>query len=227
MFSLILQHLLTNVKTLSFPHIHISRKVASLIFACLTVLLCGFGMWSWRATAEHRPSAGLSIMRYDRVLDEYVTLGSYTALHRMNTNFPAETKVLIENILELGRVTEPDIEMRLRHYYLDSTVQTLLHATREQYADMSDIERELQQRFSELQATDPSIRLPRVFTFISCLHESIVVTDTLIGISLDKYLGSDFPLYSHFYTPEQRQQMTRRHIVDDAVAAYLQHLRQP
>jgi len=46
------------------------------------------------------------------------------------------------------------------------------------------------------------------------------VADTLIGISLDKYLGTDYTLYKEFYTDVQRQQMTRDNIVSDAMNAY-------
>ena len=60
---------------------------------------------------------------------------------------------------------------------------------------------------------------------VSCLNQSIIVSDTLIGISLDKYLGADFPLYAEYYTAEQRAQMTREAIVQDAINAYQQYSR--
>jgi hypothetical protein len=67
--------------------------------------------------------------------------------------------------------------------------------------------------------------MPHIYTQVSCLNQSIVVSDTLIGISLDKYLGEDFPLYAEYYTAEQRAQMTRDAIVRDAVNAYQQYSR--
>ena len=164
------------------------------------------------------------IDRYDRVLDEYVSLGSYNALHRMNTQYPMETKLLIEDVLELGRVNEPNVEQRLRTFYLDSTVQVLLDEVHRQYNDISDLEADFNQAFEELQRQDPTFRRPHVYTQISCLNQSIVVGDTLIGISLDKYLGADFPLYREYYTDEQRAQMTREAIVQDAINAYLQYV---
>lgn len=199
------------------------------ILSVLVILLCAVGVWSWLAKpwegwrTDEEPDTETSIDRFDRLLDEYVSLGSYTALHRMNTQYPTETKLLIENVLELGAVDEPDIEKRLRTYYLDSTVQVLLDEVHRQYGDLSDLERDFDHAFKELKQKDPSFRVPHVYTQISCLNQSIVVGDTLIGISLDKYLGADFPLYRAYYSEEQRQQMTRSAIVSDAVSAYLQY----
>lgn len=166
----------------------------------------------------------IHIERFDRVLDEYVSLGSGTALHRMNTEYPRQTKLLIEDVLELGEVDDPNVERSLRYYFLDSTVQVLLDEVHRQYADVSDLEADFHRVFEELRKQDPTFRPPHVYTLISCLNQSIVVSDSLLGISLDKYLGRDFPLYQEFYTPEQREQMERSDIVTDAVSAYLQQL---
>ncbi|MBR1683265.1 MAG: gliding motility protein GldB [Bacteroidaceae bacterium] len=194
----------------------------------LLLMLCAIGIGSWFLTPWESWGKGgdakgkeVVIDRYDRVLDEYVSLNSYTALGRMNTQYPMETKLLIEDVLKLGVVNEPDVEQRLRYYYLDSTVQVLLDEVHRQYADMSDIEADFNRAFEELRKQDPDFRTPHVYTQISCLNQSIVVGDTLIGISLDKYLGADFPLYAEYYSPEQRTQMTRDAIVRDAINAYL------
>ena len=200
-----------------------------LTLAILVILLLAVGIWSWMAQPwegwfmDEEPTTDLHIDRFDRVLDEYVSLGSYTALHQMNTQYPMETKLLIEDVLELGRVDEADVEKRLRYYYLDSTVQVLLDEVHRQYGDLSDIESDFDQVFKALRKEDPSFRMPHVYTQISCLNQSIVVGDTLIGISLDKYLGADFPLYREYYSDEQRAQMNRSAIVSDAISAYLQY----
>lgn len=197
-----------------------------LILACLLLLLCGVGVWGWMSF-EEKASPEVRIDRFDRVLDEYVSLGSYSALHRMNMQYPAETKLLIEDVLKLGRVHEPDVELRLRRYYLDSTVQVLLDEVHRQYADLSDLETDFAEAFRALQKEHPQLRLPHIYTQVSCLNQSIVVGDTLIGISLDKYLGADFPIYKEYYTEEQRSQMKREAIVTDAVNAYLHYSQIP
>ncbi len=199
-----------------------------LLFALLCLVgigSCVFRPWEkWDAlgrNSEHE----VVIDRYDRVLDEYVSLNSYTALGRMNTQYPTETKLLIEEVLKLGVVNEPDVEKRLRYIYLDSTVQILLDEVHRQYHDVSDIEKGLSEAFEAIRKENPEFRTPHVYTQVACLNQSVVVSDTLIGISLDKYLGADFPLYKDYFTAEQRSKMTREAIVEDAVSAYLLYIK--
>ena len=202
-----------------------TRRFTLFILCVMLVLLCGIGYWSWSAFDDERvQEPAVRIGRFDRVLDEYVSLGSYTALHRLNTEYPVETKLLIENVLQIGRVDEADVEKKLRHYYLDSTVQVLLDEVHHQYADLSDLETLFAHAFDSLRALDASFPVPHVYAQIACLRQSIVVADTLIGISLDKYLGQDFPIYPRFFTPEQRRHMTREDIVPDAVELYIKSL---
>ena len=198
------------------------------VLFCLVLLLvaaCAVGVWGWHLLDDKDEESAVHIARFDRVLDEYVSLGSGTALHRMNTEYPQQTKLLIEHVLELGAVNDPDVERQLRHFFLDSTVQVLLDEVHRQYADVSDLEKDFSEVFEALRKQDPTFRTPHIYTQISCLNQSIIVSDTLIGISLDKYLGADFPLYQEFFSAEQRQHMQRSDIVSDAVSTYLQAIR--
>lgn len=168
----------------------------------------------------------VKIERYDRLIDEYISLGNYTALHSMNTEYPQQTKVLIEDVLKLGNVFDAGIENKLREHYMDSIPQLLLEEVHHQYLDISDIEDGFKDAFKSFREEHPQYPLPHIYMQVSCLKQSIVVSDTLVGISLDKYLGADFPLYVIMYSPEQRQLMTREHIVPDAMKAYLDYCQQ-
>lgn len=191
------------------------------LFVLCVVLLTGC-KWTGRMTDDKKEKEhSVHIDRYDRVLDEYVSLNSYSAKQKMNLDYPRETKLLIEDVLAIGRVDEPDVEKRLRRLYLDSTMQVLLDEVHRQYVDMSDIEQQLERAFRKLEKEDANFRRPHIYTQISCMNQSIVVGDTLIGISLDKYLGTDFPLYLQYFTANQRESMTRSHIVPDALTFYL------
>lgn len=195
----------------------------------LLLLLVAIGVWGWMEKPweewTQTRSSSVHIERYDRILDEYVSLGSNTALARMNMDYPRQTKLLIEDVLDIGRIDEPDIEKRLRLFYLDSTVQVLLDEVHRQFTDVSDLEAAFDAAFEEQRRIDPSFRTPSVYAQVGCLRQSIVVADTLIGISLDKYLGPDFPLYKEYYTDAQRRQMCRDSIVTDAMRYYLHTVR--
>lgn len=186
-----------------------------LAFACLLGSCEGWQSWFYSSDTK------IEIRRYDRVLDEFVSLNSFSALQRMNTEYPKETKLLIEDVLTLGRVDEPRVEQKLRAFYLDSTVQVLMQEVHRQYYDMHDINEQLARAFEVLKAEDPKFQVPCVYTQISALNQSIVVGDSILGISLDKYLGADFPLYKSYYYAYQRRSMCRERLVPDALTFYL------
>ena len=184
----------------------------------LISILFFFSSCDWQY--ESRP-AKEKIHRFDRLVDEYVSLNSFSALQRMNTEYPQATRLLIEDVLEIGKVQEPRIEQRLRTYYLDSTMQVLLDAVHKEYPDLDDEEKELGEVFSKLKEIDPDFRIPGMYAQISGLNQSIVVGDDVLGISLDKYLGQDFDLYKKYYYLYQRSQFNRNRIVPDALYYYL------
>ena len=65
------------------------------------------------------------------------------------------------------------------------------------------------------------MKLPIVYSQIGALDQSVIIGNNSIGISLDKYLGNDYPLYRRFYSEEQRRLMTREYIVPDCMSFYI------
>ncbi|WP_337382524.1 gliding motility protein GldB-related protein, partial [Prevotella sp.] len=151
----------------------------------------------------------VQVQRYDRLESRYLTTGDFSALQQMNIDYPKQTRMLIEDILQLGEVNDAGINTKLLNFYQDTILQTIIAETDMQYANMNDINTQLSDAFKKLQKICPEIKIPTIYTQISALNQSIVIGDNTIGISLDKYLGKDFEPYRRFYTEEQRQQMTR------------------
>jgi hypothetical protein len=177
----------------------------------------------WRLNNnEDNPDWLLSVSRYDRVQSLYLTTGDLSALQQMNTEYPQQTRTLIEDVLHLGRVNEPQINTKFLHFYQDTTLQALIGEAQRQYADMSDVNSQLSDAFERLLKELPGLCLPDVYTQIGSLDQSIIVSGDMLGISLDKYLGTDYPLYLKYgYSSQQRQTMHRSFIVPDCIGFYL------
>lgn len=195
-------------------------KHKSILLIILTVVLgsCQVDWQKWLHTQEEE---SMTIRRYDRILDEFVSLNSYSALQRMNTEYSQETLLLIENVLSLGKVEDPNIDRKIREYFLDSTLQVILQDVHQTYPDLSSEAQRLGKIFYAIKKEDPNFTIPLVYTQISALNQSIVVGDSILGISLDKYLGENYPLYATYYYPCQRRSMKRERIVSDAASFYL------
>lgn len=195
------------------------RKLYS--FLMLIMLICVGCEWRL-SKADDNPGWLLSVSRYDRVQSLYLTTGDFAALQQMNTEYPQQTRTLIEDILHLGAVNDPQINSKFLSFYQDSTLQVLIDEAERQYADMSDLNDQLSDAFGRLLKDMPNLCLPDVYAQIGALDQSIIVSGDMLGISLDKYLGADYPLYRRYgYSQRQLQTMQRSFIVPDCISFYL------
>lgn len=192
------------------------------ILALLLMAVCMGCQWQAEKAEEHDQEQDVVIERYDRIESMYLSMADFAALHQMRTDYPVQTRTLIENVLQLGPVNDPEINNRLLVFFQDSTLQALVAEVERQYKDVGDLNKQLTNAFRRLSKLFPEIQLPHVYTQIGSLDQSIVVTDSLLGISLDKYLGADHPIYLRYgYTEQQRSMMTREYIVPDCLGFYL------
>ena len=89
---------------------------------------------------------------------------------------------------------------------------------------MDDINADFTKVFKYLREHIPGIEVPEVYAQIGSLDQSVIVGNGSIGICLDKYLGSDYPLYKnplYGYSKSQLATMTRSYIVPDCAGFYL------
>lgn len=196
------------------------RKVCWILLL-MAMLFCVSCQWQLKLNGSDLDDAPLKIERYDRIETLYLTTGDYSALQQMNTSYPMQTRMLIEDMLRIGKVDDPEINTKFLRFFQDSTLQTLLSDVQQQFADIEDLNTDLSAAFAKLREELPDIDIPQIYTQIGSFDQSIVVGNNTLGISLDKYLGVDYPFYRENYTDEQRQMMVRSMIVPDCLGFYL------
>ena len=207
-----------NLKIIKYYTTFIVRKVYGIL---VTLMLVCFGCQWQLKSADDAESHTVSIQRYDRIESLYLTTGDYSAMQQMNTYFPEQTRMLIEDVLQLGQVNDADINTKFLFFFQDSTLQRMLTDVQQQYTDIDDLNEELSASFERLHQELPHLDLPDVYAQIGSFDQSIIIGTGTLGISLDKYLGADYPFYLKNYTPDQRSLMVRSMIVPDCLAFYI------
>lgn len=193
------------------------------IYGILVMLMfvCIGCQWHLKPAETDASGRRIGIQRFDRIEMLYLTTGDYSAIQQMNTYFPTETRMLIEDMLHLGQVDDPDINTKFLFFFQDSTLQQMLNSVQQQYSNMDDIDEQLSMAFKRLKDELPDVAVPTVYTQIGSFDQSIIVSGGSLGISLDKYLGVDYPFYSNHYSEQERQLMHRDMIVPDCLCFYL------
>jgi len=197
------------------------KKLYSIILCLLVISFLDSCDWKFKITGEEDDPDRIEIQRYDRLESRYLATGDFSALQQMNTTYPVETRTLVEDVLQLGAVTDSHINNKFLSFFQDSTLQNIISDAEAQYANMDDLNDMLTASFIKLKKLLPNIQYPVIYTQIGALDQSIIVGDKLIGISLDKYLGKDYPVYQRFYSEQQRESMERKYIVPDCLTFYL------
>ena len=193
------------------------RNCLLLLIAPLLFSGCKFSLKAF----EDDDKALVEVVRYDRLESQYLTTGDFSALQQMNTDYPMETRTLIEEVLRIGDVSDPKINKAFLTFYQDSTLQRLISDAELQYANMDDVNTGLCNAFARLRIFLPAVSVPDVYAQIGALDQSIVIGNNTIGICLDKYLGENYSLYKKYYDAEHRKTMTRDNIVPDCLNFYL------
>lgn len=192
-------------------------KIGYIVLLFLLFTACEYRLRPAEDETVHR----IEVKRYDRMESQYLTTGDYAALQQMETDYPMETRTLIENVLKLGSVDDSEINSRFLAFFQDSTLQVLISDAEAAFANMNDVNDQLNVAFEWLTKSLPDIQVPVIYSQIGTLDYSIIVGDHSLGISLDKYLGESYPLYEKYFNASQRKSMNRDNIVPDCISFYL------
>ena len=165
----------------------------SLLIILISMLFASCGISTGKGTEQKEEE--ISVLRYDKLLSEYVRSNSFSAMQKLTMDYRMPTKILIEDVLSIGTVKDDTISQRL--------------------------EKGLNKGFRKLKKEVPDTKVPFIYSQVSAFNESIILVDSLLGISLDKYMGEDYPLYKRFYYDYQCRSMRPERIVPDCFAFYL------
>jgi len=107
-------------------------------------------------------------------------------------------------MIAIGGVDQPNFNESLNSFISDTLIRKLEKQVAEK-VDTTVLRQELETAFRYYQHYFPQKSVPVVYTCISGFNQSVVTSENLIGISLDKFLGSDSPFYEQLGLPEYKR----------------------
>jgi len=125
---------------------------------------------------------------------------------------------IFSNVINTGDVNEPSFADFLVRFCTDRVNNEAYSAVMKLYPDISSVESDLEEAFRHYLYYFPERKVPAVFTCISGFNNSIITGDTVLGISLDRYLGADSEFYKRLEIYKYiAARMTPENIVPDAI----------
>lgn len=121
-------------------------------------------------------------------------------------------------VVQLGPVESPKYPQALKAFITDYYMNTDYNRVMKVFPDISLLENEFTDAFSKYYEFFPNKKIPRIFTCISGWNQSVVTTDTILGVALDKYLGRNCDLYDKLQLDKyMRYPMQKEYILPDCM----------
>ena len=161
------------------------------------------------------------IHRFDKELFRLIESGDTTLQEGLMERYPEMLDILGKGILNMRSPEQPGFFPKLRSYYAEPTLMGLYRDAIQRYDSLPDVEKDLGYGFAYLRRNFPGMQIPVVYAHVSGLNQNVLAGDSLLSLSIDKYLGADFPLYQAFFYEYQLRNMRRERIVPDYLAGWL------
>lgn len=191
--------------------IGIMFKIVLLGISCLCCLHCS-------GSGANEDSPKFTIVRFDTDLYLYLTQNGTESDLQSNVDF---LDVFGAGILAIGDTDSTGFYSRLKDYFSEPTLMGIYKDEQETFADLAEINKELSKGLRTFLQHFPQIRPPEVYMHVSGFGHNTVVTDEILSLSADKYLGPDYPLYQDFFRDYQRGLMSPDRIVPDYLLGFM------
>lgn len=190
------------------------------------ILAMGFALIGCKREKRHADLTGIDfevkIERFDSAFWTLDTTKVAEEFQRLMVEYPDITPIYTENVVRFGHPDSAITHETYLFFRRDTAVQRLYTDALKIYSDMSDIERDLTTAFRRARYFLPQFATPNVYCHVSGLNQSLIIDETFISLSIDNYLGADYPLYKHIGIYKyQRPNMRREKVASDYITAWL------
>ena len=163
----------------------------------------------------------IHIQRFDKDLLNLIQTKDTTLIKDLRLKYPDMLDIAGKGILNLQSPEIPGFFSKLVGFYSEPTLKKLYEDAVNQYLDITNIETQLGNGFAFLKANFPKMQIPAVYMHVSGFNQNILAGDSLLSISIDKYLGESYPLYQEFFYDFQRIKMQPALLIADYLAGWI------
>lgn len=164
----------------------------------------------------------IAIQRFDRTLLRWLEHPADSlALDSLRTVFRPMLELTGKGILNIQSPEQDAFFPRLAQYYGEPTLRSLYRDAVHSFDSIADIEQELGYAFSLLNTMFADRKTPVCYMHVSGFNQNVLASDSALSLSIDKYLGKDYPLYRQFFPDYERTKMTREFVPVDYVMGWL------
>jgi len=129
---------------------------------------------------------------------------------------------LFNYVINIGETKSPYYPRYFKSFISDRTNREVYQAVIREFPDIDMLDKELTEAFKHYKYYFSEKTIPDIYTFISGFNASIIIDTNILGIGLDRYLGTECEYYNQLGLPEyERTNMYKGKIVTDCMFAWV------
>ncbi|MDR1335935.1 MAG: gliding motility protein GldB [Tannerella sp.] len=163
----------------------------------------------------------IPVRRFDRDFYQLLRTDTPALQQQIAAGYAPLLEVIGKSLFRTDTLSMPALFERLLNYYAEPALNQLYRDALQQYENIESIENGLGSGFRFLQSRFPGMQIPEVCLHVSGLQQNVIVADSLLSLSIDKYLGAGYPLYRDFFRAGRLRRMERACVVPDCLTAWL------
>ena len=195
--------------------------ISCALFLFFTFLIAGCSRSGKTITPK---SLNIKIERFDRDLFSVNLYSPQDTIDWLKKKYPVFFPLFTYKVINIGGPDNPDFPNRLLAFVTDFTMYRVHKHVEQLFPDLSQTENHLSEAFGRFATVFPDHPVPRIVSCISGFNQSIVTYDSLLAISLDKYMGPGDEFYKLLYPPVpqyEQKKMYPEKIPSDAMLSWL------
>ncbi|KAA2244509.1 hypothetical protein F0L74_00575 [Chitinophaga agrisoli] len=209
------------------------RYINNISSLCVTALLL-LTVFSACKSGKKAPDVShipvnVSITRFDEDLIRIDTNNIAPGLEQLHARYPVFLPAYVEHIMEFGKYEDStrQIPQQMRLLLGNKDFRNLQASVQQKFPDLHWLEQDLAQSFRYMKYYFPAFKVPHTVSFISAIgNYGAVTADSLLGIGLDMYMGSDWPIYANLpdYPAYMVRRFSKEYITTNCIQAIAQQM---
>jgi hypothetical protein len=203
----------------NIPDIILSLPIL-ISFTCLCLFSC-----SGKKNKIEPASVPVTIIRFDKELFNLDIYNLSQGAQKLSKKYPAFFSLYTNKIIEIGDISQDWFPNALSAFVTDQAIYRIYKRAQAVFPDLDSLRPSIESNFGRFKTLFPEKQVPKIYTYISGFNQSLVIAENILGISLEKYLGTKEPLYNKVYPPiplYQRQNMRPERIPVDMLRAWIE-----
>lgn len=164
-------------------------------------------------------NTNVQIARFDKDFFQYLEKGSKQEEQSLKKKYPDLLPAFFQ-IAQNNNNQAVDFAT-MKQYFAHPLLKTIYRDEVRLLADLTASEGSLTEASKLISSYFPTKKLPRLAMHVSGFKENIIYLDTLISISGDKYMGSNYKNYQQFFSARERFGMESKAIARDLLKAWI------